>query len=159
MYLINCKYIKEVEARTRDNLVEEIIGEAIDLLIEVVVKVIEAMEEVEVTLGEEHFKEEVIFEVDIMIGWTEVGKTEDCGDNLGLEKEKEGVGCHLVVDQDPELVLIEIGLGVLSVENTITLQVSVLIRQSIVQIGIVIVQDQHLYIWPIVIQDQIQIII
>ena len=123
-------------------------------------KVTEAMEEIEVTLGEEHFEEEVIFKVDIIIiGWIEVGKTEDCGDNLGLEKEKEGVGCHLVLDQDPELVLIEIGLGVLSVENTTTLQMNVLIRQLIVQIGIVIVQDQHLYVWLIAIQDQIQIII
>ena len=51
----------------------EIIGEAIDLSIEVIVKVTEAMEEVEVILGEEHFKEEVIFEVDIIIiGWIEV---------------------------------------------------------------------------------------
>ena len=70
------------------------------------------MEEVEVILGEDHFKEEVIFEVDIIIiGQIEVGKIEDCGDNLGLEKEKEGVGHHLVLDQDPELVLIEMGLG------------------------------------------------
>ena len=160
MYLINCKYIKEVEARTRDNLIEEIIGEAIDLSIEAVVKVTEAMEEVEVTLGEEHFEEEVIFEVDIIIiVWIEVGKTEDCGDNLGLEKEKEGVGCHLALDQDLELVLIEIELGVLSAENMTTLQMIVLIRQLIVQIGIVIVQDQHLCIWLIVIQDWIQIII
>ena len=51
------------------------------------------MEEVEEILGEEHFEEEVIFEVDIIIiGWIEVGKTEDYGDNLGPEKEKEGVG-------------------------------------------------------------------
>ena len=54
------------------------------------------MEEVEVILGEEHFKEEVIFEVDIIIGWIEIGKTEDYGGNLGQEKEKGGVGCHLV---------------------------------------------------------------
>ena len=118
------------------------------------------MEEVEEILGEEHFEEEVIFEVDIIIiGQIEVGKTEDCGDNLGPEKEKEGVGHHLVLDQDPELVLIEIGLGVLSAENMTILQMNVLIRQLTVQTGIVIVQDQHLYIWPIVIQDQIQIII
>ena len=80
------------------------------------------MEEVEVTLGEEHFREEVIFEVDIIIiGQIEVGKTEDCGDILGPEKEKEGVGHHLVLDQDPELVLIEIGLCVLSAENMTSL--------------------------------------
>ena len=118
------------------------------------------MEEVEVILGEEQFEEKVIFEVDIIIiGQIEVGKIEDCGDNLGLGKEKEGVGCHLVLDQDPELVLIEIGLGVLSVENMTTLQMNVLIRPLTVQIGIVIVQDQHLYVWPIVIQDWIWIII
>ena len=105
-------------------------------------KVTEAMEEAEVILGEEHFEEEVIFEVDIIIiGWIEVGKIEECGDNLGLEKEKEGVGCHLAQDQDPELVLTEIGLGVLSAENMTTLQMNVLIRQLTVQIGIVIVQD------------------
>ena len=67
MYLINHKYIKEVEARTKDNSIEEIIGEAIDLLIEVVVKVTEVKEEIEVTLGEEHFEEEVIFEEDMII--------------------------------------------------------------------------------------------
>ena len=110
-------------------------------------KVTEAMKEIEVTLGEEHFEGEEIFEVDmIIIGQIEDGKTEYCGDNLGLEKEKEGVGCPLVLGQDPELVLIEIGLDVLSVENTTTLQMNVLIRQLTVQIGIVIVQDQHLYI-------------
>ena len=59
-------------------------------------KVIEDMDMVEVILGEEIFEEEVIFKVDIIIGWIEVGKTEGYGDNLGQEKEKEGVGCHLV---------------------------------------------------------------
>ena len=117
MYLISCKYIKEVEVKIGDNSIEEIIGEAIDHSIEVIVKVTESMVEVEVTLGQEHFEEEVIFKVDIIIiGQIEVGKIEDYGDNLGLEKE--GVGRHLVLDQDPELVLIEIGLGVLSAENT-----------------------------------------
>ena len=63
---------------------------AIDLLIKIVVKAIEDMEEVEVILGEEHFKEEVTFEVDItIIRQIEVGKTEDYGGNLGQEKEKE----------------------------------------------------------------------
>ena len=160
MYLISLKYIKEVEVRIRDNLIEEIIGEAIDLLIEIVVKAIEGMEEVEVILGEEHFKEEVIFEIDIIIiGWIEVGKTEDYGGNLDQEKEKEGVGHHLALDWDPELVPIEIGLGVLNAENMITLKMNVLIRCLIVQIGIVIVQDQCLYIWQIVIQDRRWIII
>ena len=94
------------------------------------------MEEVEVILGEEHFEEEVIFEVDIIIiGWIEVGKTEDCGGNLGQGKEKGGVGHHLVLDWVPELVPIEIGLGVLNAENMTTLQMNVLIRHLIVQIG------------------------
>ena len=122
-------------------------------------RAIEDMVEVEVVLGEEHFEEEVIFKVDIIIGWIEVGKTEDCGGNLGQEKEKGGVGCHLVRDRDPELVPIEIGLDVLNAENMTTLQMNVLIRHLIVQIGIVIVQDQYLYIWQIVIQDRIWIII
>ena len=59
-------------------------------------KAIEDMEEVEVILGEEIFEEEVIFKVDIIIGQIEVGKTEDYGGNLGQEKEKGGVGRHLV---------------------------------------------------------------
>ena len=123
-------------------------------------KVIEGMEEVEVMLGEEHFEEKVIFEVDIIIiGWIEIGRTEDYGDNLGQGKEKEEVGCHLALDWDPELVPIEIELGVIDVESMITLQMNVLIRHWMVQIGIVIVQDQYLYIWQIVIQDRIQIII
>ena len=67
MYHISARFIKEVEVRIRDNLIEETIGEAIDLLIEIVVKAIEGMEEVEVILGEEYFEEEVIFEVDIII--------------------------------------------------------------------------------------------
>ena len=122
-------------------------------------KAIGDMDVVEVTLGEEIFEEEVIFEVDIIIEWIEVGKIEDYGDNLGQEKEKEEVGHHLVLDRDQGLVLIEIGLGVLDVENMTTLQMNVLISFLIIQIGIVIVQDQCLYIWHIVIQDWIQIII
>ena len=93
----------------------------------------------------------------IIIGWIEVGKTEDYGGNLGPEKGKEGIGHHLALDQDPELVPTEIGLGVLNAENMTTLQMNVLIRCLIIQIGIVIVQDQYLYIWQIVIQDWIQI--
>ena len=82
---------------------------------------------VEVISGEEIFEEEVIFEVDIIIEWIEVGKIEEHEDNLGQEKEKEEVGHHLVLDQDPELVLIEIRSGVLNVQNMITLQMNVLI--------------------------------
>ena len=67
-------------------------------------KVIEDMEEVEVIFREETFEEEVIFEVDIIIEWTEIGKIGGHGDNLGQEKEKEEVGHHLVLDQDQELV-------------------------------------------------------
>ena len=111
-------------------------------------------------LGEEHFEEEVIFKVEIIIiGWIEIGRIEDYGGNLGQEKEKEGVGHYLALDWDPELVPIEIELGVIDVESMTTLQMNVLIRHWIVQIGIVIVQDQYLYIWWIVIKDQIQIII
>ena len=85
------------------------------------------MDMVEVILGEVIFEEEVIFEVDIIIDWIEVGKIEDYGDNLGQEKEKEEVGCHLVLDQDQGLVLIEIGSGVLDVGNMTTLQMNVVI--------------------------------
>ena len=85
------------------------------------------MEEVEVILREEIFEEEVIFEVDIITGQIEVGKTEDYGGNIGQEKEKEGVGHNLVLDWGPELVPIEIGPGVLNVENMTTLQMNVLI--------------------------------
>ena len=84
-------------------------------------KAIEDMEEVEIILGEG------IFEVDIIIGQIEVGKIEDYGGNLGQEKEKGGVGCHQVLDQGPELVLIEIEPGVLRVDNMTTLQMNVLI--------------------------------
>ena len=103
---------------------------------------------VEVIFGEVTFKEEVIFEVDTIIEWIEVGKVGEHGDNPGQEKEieKEEVGHHLVLDQDQGLVQIEIGLGVSNVENMTTLQMNVLIRQWTVQIGIVIVQDQHLYL-------------
>ena len=90
-------------------------------------KAIEDMDVAEVIFGEETFEEEVIFKVDILIEWIEVGKTEDYGDNLGQEKEKEGVGHHLVLDWGPELVPIEIGLGVLNVENMTTSQMNVLI--------------------------------
>ena len=84
------------------------------------------MAEVEVIFGEVTFGE-VIFEVDIIIEWIEVGKIGDHGDNLGHMKEKEGVGHHLVLDQDQELVQIEIGSGVSNIENMTTLQMNVLI--------------------------------
>ena len=89
-------------------------------------KVIQDMEEVdvifrEVTLGE------VIFGVDIIIEWIEVGKTGEHGDNPGHMKDKEEVGHLLVLDWDQGLVQIEIGLDVLSVENMTTLPMNVLI--------------------------------
>ena len=89
-------------------------------------KVIEDMDKVEVIFGEAIFGE-VIFEVDIIIEWIEVGKIEDYGDNLGQEKEKEEVGHHLVLDWDQEPVQIEIGSGVSNVESMTTLQMNVLI--------------------------------
>ena len=61
-------------------MVEETIGEVIDLLVEIITKVIEDMEEVEVIFGE------AIFEVDIIIEWIEVGKIVEHGDNLDQEK-------------------------------------------------------------------------
>ena len=66
-------------------------------------RVTEDMDEVEVILGEAIFGE-VIFEVDIIIEWIEVGKIGEHGDNLGQEKEKEEVGHHLAPDQDQEPV-------------------------------------------------------
>ena len=66
-------------------------------------KAIEDMEEVEAIFREVTFGE-AIFEVDITIEWTEVGKIGGHGDNLGQEREKEEVGHHLVLDQDQELV-------------------------------------------------------
>ena len=87
--------------------------------------VTENMDVVEVMFGEAIFEEEVIFEVNIIIEWIEVGKMGEHGDNLGHVKEKEEVGHHLVLDQNQELVKIEIGLGVLNVENMTTLQMSV----------------------------------
>ena len=62
-------------------------------------KVIEDMEEVEVTFGE------VIFGVDlIIIILVELGKIEGHGDNLDQEKEKGELGHHPVLDWDQELV-------------------------------------------------------
>ena len=92
-------------------------------------KVTEDMDVVEVIFGEAIFEEEVIFEVDIIIEWIGIGKIGEHGDSLDQEKEieKEEVGHHLVLDWDQELVQIEIGLGVLNVENMTTLQMNVLI--------------------------------
>ena len=89
-------------------------------------KVLEDMDAAVVTFGEAIFGE-VIFEVDIIIEWIEVGKIGEHGDNLGQEKEKEEVGHHLVLDWIQEQIQIEIGLGVSNVENMTTLQMNVLI--------------------------------
>ena len=69
MCLISLGYIREVEDKIVDSLVEEIIGEVIGLSVEIIMKVIEDMNMVEVIFGEETFEEEVIFEVDIIIEW------------------------------------------------------------------------------------------
>ena len=130
MCLISPRYINEVEDKIRDSLVEEIIGEVIGLSVETAMKVIEDMDVVEVIFGEETFKAEVIFEVDIIIiEWIGIGKIGEHGDNLGQEKEIEieEVGHHLVPDQDQGLVQIEIGLHVSNVENMTTLPMNVLI--------------------------------
>ena len=48
MCLISPRYIKEVEDKIGDSLVEEIIGEVIGLSVEITIKVIEDMDVVEV---------------------------------------------------------------------------------------------------------------
>ena len=101
--------------------------------------VIDNMDAPEVIFGEAIFKEEIIFKVDIIIEWIEVGKIGEHGNNLGYMKEKEEIGHHLVLDWDQELVQIEIGLGVSNVENMTTLQMSVLIRFLRIQIRKVMV--------------------
>ena len=100
---ISSRYIKEVEDRIGDSLDEEIIGEDIGLLVEIVMKVIEDMEEEEVIFGEVTFRE-VIWEVDIIVIQVGIGKIEGHGDNLGQEKEKGELGHHLVLDWDQEPV-------------------------------------------------------
>ena len=117
--------MKEVEDRIRDSLIEEIIGEVLGLLVEIATSVTDNMDVVEVIFGEAIFEEEIIFEVDIIIEWIEVGKIGEHGDNLGHMIEKEEVGHYLVLDWDQELIQIEIGLGVSNVENMTTLQMSV----------------------------------
>ena len=127
MCFISLRYNKEVEDKTADSSVEGITGEAIGLSVEIAMKVSEDMDMVEVIFEEAIFEEEVIFRVDIIIEWIGIGKIGEYGDNLGQEKEiaEEEVGHHLVLDQDQELVQIEIGSGVLNVENMTTLQMSV----------------------------------
>ena len=129
MCLISPRYNKEVEDKITDSSVQEIIGEVIGLSVEIAMKVTEDMDAVEVVFREAIFKEEVIFKVDLIIEKIGIWKIGEHGDNLGQEKEieKEEVGHHLVLDQDQELVQIEIGSGVLNVENMITLQMNVLI--------------------------------
>ena len=120
MCLISLRYIKEVEDRIKGNLVREIIGEVIGLSVEIVMKVTDDMDAVEVIFGEAIFGE-VIFGVDIITEQIEVEKIGEHGANLGQEKEKKEVGHCLVLDQDQELVQIEIGSDVLNVENMTTL--------------------------------------
>ena len=129
MCLISPRYIKEVENRIGDSLIEEIIGEVIGLSVEIAMKVVEDMDMVEVIFGEEIFKEEVNFGADITIEWIGIGKIGEHGDNLGQEKEIEieEVCHHLVLDWDQGLVQIEIGLDVLNVENMTTSPINVLI--------------------------------
>ena len=87
------------------------------------------MDVVEVIFREETFKEEVIFEVDIIIECIGIGKIGEHGDNLGQEKEIEieEVGHHLVLDRVQELVQIEIRLDISNVENMTTSPMNVLI--------------------------------
>ena len=72
-----------------------------DLLVEIIMKVIEDIEEVGVILGEVTFRE-VIFEVDIIIIQVQIGKIEGHGDNLDQEKEKGELDHHPVLDWDQE---------------------------------------------------------
>ena len=114
---------------------------------------------VELIFGEEIFKEEVTFEVEVIIvEWTVIGKIGEHGDNLGQQKEIEldRVGHHLALDGDQGLVQIEIGLDVSNVESMTTLPMNVLIWFLTVQIGKVTVQGQYHCIWQIAIQDRIQ---
>ena len=133
MCLISPKFIKEVEDKIKDSLVEEITGEIIGLSVEIAMKVIEDMDMVEVIFGEETFEECIISEVDIIIiiEWIGIGKIGEYGDNLGQEKdvgkEIDKVGHHLVLDQDQGLVQIGIGLDVLNVVSMTTLPMNVLI--------------------------------
>ena len=73
--------MKEVEDKIGDSLVEEIIGEVLGLSVQIIMMVIEDMATVKVIFGEVDFEEEVIFGVDIIIEWIEVGKIGEYGDN------------------------------------------------------------------------------
>ena len=86
---ISHRFIKEVEDRIADSLMEGIIGEDIGLIIEIVMMAIEVMDMVEVILGEVILEEDIIIEVDIIIieKWTELGRIGEGGDHLGQEKE------------------------------------------------------------------------
>ena len=88
--------------------------------------------------------------------WIGLGKTRECGDNLGQEKEVEEarVNHHLVLDRGREQIQIEIALGVLDVESMIILLMNVLIKLQMSQIRRAIVKDRCRCIWQIVIQDQ-----
>ena len=100
MCLISPRYIKDVEDKIGDSLIQEIIGEVVGLSVETAMKVIDDMDVVEVIFREEIFEEEVIFKVDIIMECIGIGKIGEHGDNLGQEKEieKEEVGRHLVLD-------------------------------------------------------------
>ena len=95
------RFIKEVEDRIGDNLMEGIIGEDIGLIIKIVTMAIEDMDVVEVILGEVILEEDIITEVDIIVieEWIGLRKIGECGDNLGQEKGIEivEVGHHLVL--------------------------------------------------------------
>ena len=153
----NPRFIKEVEDRIGDSLIEEIIGEVPGLSIDLAMKEIEDMDVVEVAIGEVVFTQEVTFKVDITaIEWIGIGKIGEYGGNPDPEKEKEidKVDHHLVLGQDQGLVQIEIGLDVLGVESMTILLMNALIWFLIIQIGKVIVQGWYHCIWPIVIQDR-----
>ena len=98
---ISHRFIKKVEDRIRDSLMEGIIGEDIGLIIGIVIMVIEDMDMVEVILGMVVLEEDIIIEVDIIMieEWIGHGKIGECGDNLGQEKGVEiaKVGHHLVL--------------------------------------------------------------
>ena len=98
---ISHRFIKEVEDRIGDNLMEGIIGEDIGFIIEIVITVIEDMDVVVVILGEVILEEDTIIEVDIIEieEWTELGRIGECGGNPGQEKgiEITEVDHHLVL--------------------------------------------------------------
>ena len=155
---ISHKFIREVEDKIVDGLMVGTVGEDISLIVEIAMMAIEVMDIVEVILGEIILGEDIITEVDIIVieKWIGLGKTGECGDNLGQEKEVEEarVNHHLVLDRSREQTQIEIGLGVLDVESMIILLMNVLIKLQMRQIRRAIVQDQCRCVWQIVIQDR-----